>query len=130
MRIGKQIIDNEKGFTLIEVMIAIAIFSAGILATVAIQFAVVRGNTSGNVVNQEMMMGQWIIEQKKNGPDVTAVNSTVPGDVDQGPYTPTITVSNPIGGDTCRFITVTIDRAGGIGGHPVTIRTLTMGNGI
>lgn len=122
--------NNENGFSLVEVMIAVAIFSAGVLATLAMQYAVVRGNTSGNVVSQEMMMGQWILEQKKNVGNVVALDSTIPGDVVQGPYTPVLSVSNPLGGNASRFLTVTIDRPGGHGGHPVTIRTLTMGNGI
>jgi len=123
-------INNENGFSLIEVMIAIAIFSAGVLATLAMQYAVVKGNTSGNVVNQEMMMGQWIVEQKKNEGNVVGLDSIIPGDVVLGPYTPVVSISNPLGGTASRFLTVTIDRPGGRGGHPITIRTLTMGNGI
>ncbi|MCP4339283.1 MAG: prepilin-type N-terminal cleavage/methylation domain-containing protein [Desulfobulbaceae bacterium] len=120
----------EKGFTLIEVLMAMAIFSIGILASIAMQYRVVSGTTSGNVVNQEMMLAQWVMEQKKTGGDVTALTSAIPADVDPGPYTITITPSNPLGGSASRFMTVTVSRVGGIGGHPVTIRSLTMGNGI
>lgn len=130
MKIENRIVDNENGFSLIEVLIAIAIFSAGVLAALAMQYAVVSGNASGNVVNQEMMMGQWIIEQKKNEGNVVGLDSAVPGDIVLGPYVPVISVSNPLGGTASRFLTVTVDRPGGRGGHPVTIRTLTMGNGI
>jgi type IV pilus assembly protein PilV len=120
----------EKGFTLIEVLIAIAIFSIGILGTIAMQYRVVSGTTSGNVVNQEMMLAQWVMEQKKVATDVTAITSIVPAEVDPGPYDITITRTNPLGGNSSRFVTVTVSRAGGIGGHPVTIRSLTMGDGI
>lgn len=123
-------INTEKGFTLLEVLMAIAIFSIGILGAIAMQYRVVNGTTSGNVLNQQMMLAQWVMEQKKNDGDVTALNSTIPADVDPGPYTITITRANPLTGPSSRFVTVTVSRAGGIGGHPVTIRSLTMGNGI
>ena len=32
--------------------------------------------------------------------------------------------------EKARFITVTVTRNGGIGGHPVTLRCLTQGNGV
>lgn len=120
----------EEGFTLIEVLIAIAIFSIGILGTIAMQYRVVSGTTSGNVVTQEMMLAQWVIEQKKAGGDVTDITSALPAGLNTGPYTVTITPVNPLGGGASRFMTVTVSRVGGIGGHPVTIRSLTMGNGI
>lgn len=120
----------EKGFTLIEVLIAIAIFSIGILGTIAMQYRVVSGTTSGNVVSQEMLLAQWVMEQKKTGADVTTLTSAIPAEVTPGPYTVTITPTNPLGGNASRFLTVTVSRVGGVGGHPVTIRSLTMGNGI
>lgn len=120
----------EKGFTLLEVLIAIAIFSIGILGTMAMQYRVVSGTTSGNVVTQEMLLAQWVMEQKKNGGDVTTLNSTIPAEVDPGPYTITVTPLNPLASNFARFMTVTVSRAGGVGGHPVTIRSLTVGNGI
>lgn len=121
---------TEKGFTLLEVLIAIAIFSIGILGTMAMQYRVVSGTTSGNVVTQEMLLAQWVMEEKKNGGDVTALDSTVPAGIAPGPYTITVTHTNPLGGSDSRFMAVTVSRVGGVGGHPVTIRSLTMGNGI
>lgn len=129
MRITKKTIMNEKGFTLLEVMIAMAIFSIGILGTVAMQYLVVAGNTSGNVVNQQLLLAQQILEEKKNGTDVTAVDTSIPAGMDTGPYNVEIDVANPIGGAASRFIAVTVSKPG-IGGHPITVRTLSMGNGI
>ena len=130
MKKYKRIASTEKGFTLLEVMISMAIFSIGILGTVALQYAVVGGNTSGNVMNQELLLAQQVIEEKKNNTDVNSINNNIPATVNPGPYNIDIQITNPIGGSMSRFITVTIDRPGGVGGHPVTVRTLTMGSGI
>lgn len=129
----KKVINNigkEDGFTLHEVLIAIAIFSIGILASVAMQYRVVSGNANGNVVSQEMMMAQWVMEQKKNQPDVTAISTNIPSELDTGPYDVSVSVSNPAGGASSRLITVTVTKQGGWGGHPVVLRSMTMGNGI
>ena len=49
-----------------------------------------------------------------------------------GPYTVVATPTAVPGDDVekARFITVTVTRNGGIGGHPVTLRCLTQGNGV
>ena len=43
---NKRIIFNEKGFTLVEVMIGITVFAIGILAVAAMQISSVKGNSS------------------------------------------------------------------------------------
>lgn len=121
---------NNNGFTLIEVLMAMAIFSIGILATVAMQYSVVAGNTSGNVQNQEMLLAQRIIEAKKNTPDIRDIDTSIPADIDPGPYTITITPPTTPLGSATRFISVTVDRPGGIGGHPITVSSLIAGSGI
>ncbi len=123
-----------RGFTLLEVMMAMAIFSIGILAIVGIQHMIVRGNTNGNVVTQQLMLAQRVMERLKNNAAPSSLSSSVQNDVDMngdngGPYTVRSTVTNPIGGNSSRFITVTVTKAGP-GGHPLTIQSLTHGNGI
>ena len=125
---------NARGFTLLEVMMAMAIFTIGILAIVGIQHLIVRGNTNGNVVTQELMLAQRVMEQLKNNPVPVNLTSTVQNNIDVfaangGPYTVTSTITNPIGGSSSRFITVRVSKAGR-GGHPLTIQSLTHGNGI
>jgi len=120
----------QSGFTLLEVVIALAIFSIGILATAAMQFRVVEGNASGNIVSQELLLAQWVLEQKKNSDDPVSIDDDIPGLVDPGPYDIDIRVTNPLSGTSSRFISVTVGRTGGLGGHPVTVQSLTMGNGI
>ena len=125
---------SSRGFTLLEVMMAMAIFSIGILAIVGIQHMIVRGNTNGNVVTQQLMLAQRVMEQLKNNPAPSSLLSSVQNGVDMngdngGPYNVTSTITNPIGGNSSRFITVTVTKSGP-GGHPLTIQSLTHGNGI
>jgi type IV pilus assembly protein PilV len=131
---------NQGGFTLLEVMIAMAVFSIGILGVIGMQHLVVRGTASGNAVTQELMLAQRVIEQIKNTGDPATLTGFVMNDVDMegedgGPYTVTTRVINPplgtpaVVGSTARFIEVTVTKAG-LHGHPMTIRTMTHGNGI
>ena len=124
----------SSGFTLLEVMMAMAIFTIGILAIVGIQHMIVRGNTNGNVVTQQLMLAQRVMEQLKNNPDPNSLTSSVLNSIDingdnGGPYNVTSTVTNPIGGNSSRFIRITVSK-NGPGGHPITIQSLTHGNGI
>lgn len=125
---------GSKGFTLLEVMMAMAIFSIGILAIVGIQHQIVQGNANGNVVTQQLMLAQRVMEQLKNNVAPSSLSSSVQNGVDAngdigGPYNVTSTITNPIGGNSSRFITVTVTKLG-TGGHPLTIQSLTHGNGI
>lgn len=132
---------GQGGFTLLEVMVAMSILTIGILSVVAIQYQVVNGNTNANVVSQQVFLAQRVMEEYKNNSNPASLRSEIRANVDQeglvagagrpgGPYTVQVEVDNPLGGAVSRFITVTVTRAGGIGGHPVIIKSLTHGNGI
>jgi len=127
--------NSESGFTLIEVVVAMAILTIGILAIIAIQYSVVNGNTNANVVTQEMYLGQLVLERMKNRetPAGLAANSLTGVDMEgnsPGPYNAVVNIYNPLGGDTSRFITVTVTKTGGVGGHPLVLHSLTQGSGI
>ena len=64
------------GFSLIEVMIAMALFSIGLLAVASMQGTNVRNNTTGNITTQASMLARARLEQLKSM-DITAL---VPGD--------------------------------------------------
>lgn len=129
---------SQQGFSLIEVMIAMVILSVGILSIVAIQYLIVNGNTNGNVVTQQLNLAQRYMEQYKNRPtpadleDLNLVNVDETGQAG-GPYDVSVTVENlpaPSKNAAARFVTVTVRRNGGVGGHEIAIKSVTMGSGI
>ena len=129
--------DPQGGFTLIEVMMALAILTIGILSIVGLQYHIINGTTNANVVSQQLHLAQRIMERAKNISDSKDLNDINLVGVDHegnpgGPYTVVATPTAVPGDDAekARFITVTVTRNGGIGGHPVTLRCLTQGNGV
>jgi len=70
---------NVKGFTLIEVMIAIIILAVGMMAMALLQVTAIRGGAFANQVTQASIYGQDKIEEIKNlnYPSVGNGNDTV-----------------------------------------------------
>ena len=129
----KIMLKDSEGFTLIEVIMAVVIFSIGILAIVGVQHRIVAGNANGNIVTQELMLAQRVVEQLKNNPTPGNLNSSTQNGVDVygnngGPYNVTTLIMPAISGSSSRFISVTVSKTGP-GGHPVTIQSLTHGYG-
>ena len=60
--IGQKVQTNSKGFTLIEVMIVMAIFSIGILAAAAMQMTATRGNASARKITEAIALAENQIE--------------------------------------------------------------------
>ena len=136
MKRDKKYIFNSRkdGFTLLEVLVAVAIFSIGILAVGSLQYIVIGGIAKGNIVTQEVMLAQSVLEELKNVPDPTDLSNFTLDNVDMsgegvGPYDVVAQVSNPLGHDVSRFISVTVTKEGPHG-HPITVSTMTHGNGI
>ena len=63
----------NQGFTLIEVLIAMAIFSIGILAVGTLILSTTRNNTNGNILTQATMLARAKIEEKKREADAGAL---------------------------------------------------------
>jgi type IV pilus assembly protein PilV len=128
-------LNRQQGFSLIEVVIALAIFSIGILAIAQLQISAVRNNTRGNLATQATMLAEAQIENLKNISNVTLLADSVESGIDQngaagGIYTRTTVISNPMGGDFSRQIQVTVQwvRDGRL--RRVILKTLTQGSGI
>ena len=50
--------DNQKGFSIVELMIALAILALSMLAAASMQYGSIRNNTSGNMVTQANMLAK------------------------------------------------------------------------
>lgn len=131
----KNYFNRQQGFSLIEVVVALAIFSIGILAIAQLQISAVRNNTNGNLATQATMLAEAQIENLKNTNDVTLLADSVETGIDQdgssgGIYTRTTAITNPLGGDFSRQIQVTVQwvRNGRL--RRVILKTLTQGSGI
>ncbi len=86
---------EKKGFTLIEVMIAILILGVGMLAMALLQVTAIRGGSFANQVTQASIYGQDKIEELKNASYSAVTNGNDAIQSGNGiTYTRTWTVTN------------------------------------
>ena len=84
---NKIIQKNQSGFTLIEIMIAMVVFSIGLLGVAAMQIAAVKGNSSSNglteaaTIAQNKMEELMILDNYQTDPDLTNGPHVLPGTV-------------------------------------------------
>ena len=136
---------EEKGVTLIDVMISIAILAVGIMAVAKLQIATAKNTTNGNVLTMATMLAHSHLEQIKNVSDISDLDDaahplvvTQRFDTDgnaaaDGLYQIT-TVVNPAGGGIgalARDVEVTVSWSRVWGANKrVVLRTVTQGNGV
>jgi prepilin-type N-terminal cleavage/methylation domain-containing protein len=127
---------NDQGYSLIEVLIAMAIFSIGILAVGSMQFWNVRNNTTGNIMTQATNLARAQMEVLKNVSDVTALADGAHPDnpVDEngnpgGIFNCSWVVTNPLGGSTTRQVEVSVSWARQGQNRVVLLTSITRGNG-
>jgi prepilin-type N-terminal cleavage/methylation domain-containing protein len=106
-------LNNPSGYTIIEVLIAVAIFSIGILGMASLELSTARNIKTGNLVTQATMLARDTIETLKRVPDVTTLSNGAETDIDVqgnpgGLFDRSWTISNPLGGGNTRQITVTV----------------------
>ena len=68
-------LDTDQGFTLIEILVAIGIFSIGILAIAQLQLWNIKNNTTGNITTMATMLARQQMETLKNEADITTLSS-------------------------------------------------------
>jgi prepilin-type N-terminal cleavage/methylation domain-containing protein len=130
------VLGGAKGFTLIETLIAMAIFSIGILAVGSMQIWSVRNNTTGNITTQATQLARAQMEELKSVSDATTLTSgsdpNNPVDEDGnagGIYNSTWAVAAGPGTNS-REITVTVSWSRRSQNRSVVLTSITRGNGI
>ena len=131
----KSLFRNQKGFSLIEVAIAMGVFSIGALTVSQLLILSLQNNNIGNQITQATMLAEAQMEELKNTGDVTTLANSVETNIDQygqpgGIYTRTTTITNPLGGDYSRQVVVTVRWFGKGRLRRVLLSSITHGNGI
>jgi type IV pilus assembly protein PilV len=127
----------QKGFSLIELLIAMSILAIGMLAAASMQYSAVRNNTTGNVGTQATMLAEAQLEMLKNQ-DIDSA-ALVPGDYSDA--TPVDENGNPGGiynrswkieplGAAARRIRVSVQWNKFGGPRSVVVRSNTKGSGV
>ncbi len=75
---------KQAGFSLIEVMIAMAILAIGLLGLAGLQGTAINGNRHGNTISQATILAQETLEQIRNADydDITTTNFPASAAVD------------------------------------------------
>ena len=124
---------NQTGFSLIEVLIAMAILAISMLAAASMQLGSIRNNASGNMVTQANMLAKAQMEVLKNTADVTTLADGTQNNIDGdglsgGIYTRSWTVTNL--GTTARRIIVTVQWSKRGRSRTIVLSSNTRGNGV
>ena len=136
LKIRKKLAET-KGFSLIELLIALSVLAIGMLAAASMQYSAVRNNTQGNVSTQASMLAKAQIEMLKN----QNIDSTVLDPGDYNDPSPIDENGNPGGiynrswridplGATARRIRVTVEWNRFGESRSVVMRSNTKGNGV
>jgi len=101
--------DNNSGFTLIEVLVAMVILSVGLLGTAALITGIINGNKVSNRITTATVLAQDKMEEIK-GLDYSSVvsepRSSLPSPYDQ--YERQVTVIDPSPAANMKTVTVTV----------------------
>ena len=128
---------SQIGFTLIELMIAMAILGMGMVAAVSMHFGTARNNTNGNIITQANMLAKTQLETLKSqnvgllaagGPYPDPNNPVNAEGQVGGIYTRSWTIENL--GTDARRIAVTVEWGRFGSQRRVVISSNTKGNGV
>lgn len=124
---------NHNGFSLIELLIAMAILAVSMLAAASMQIGSIRNNATGNMVTQANMLAKAQMEVLKNRTDVTTLVGGVENNIDAagqpgGIYNRSWIVSNL--GTSARRITVTVQWTKRGRSRRIILSSNTRGNGV
>jgi type II secretory pathway pseudopilin PulG len=130
-------ISDSRGYLLLEILIAVSIFSIGFLAVGTMIVSTTRTNTTGNIFTQATLLAVETLEALKKDPVGDLVPDTYndPNNpIDEwgnkgGIYRRSWVIDDPIGYNTSRRVRVTVswERLGQ--DRRVELTTITRGNG-
>jgi len=110
---------TNQGFSLIEVLVTMAIFSFGILAVMTLMLSTTRNNTNGNILTQATMLARAKIEEKKREADAgtLTVGAETEANIDLqgnpgGIYTRQCSITASVGSSLQIQVTVSWTRRG------------------
>jgi type IV pilus assembly protein PilV len=129
---------DNTGYLMIEILMAVAIFSIGFLAVGTLIISTARNNTTGNIITQATMLAAEQLQHLKDTTDIATLETGTYTDSnnpigDQGNsggiYTRSWTISDPLPNNTARPIQVRVswNRLGQ--NRAVELTTITRGNG-
>lgn len=121
--IGTQL-KGDAGFSLVELMIAIAIFAIGIMAVASLQVSAIAGNGGARKLSDELVVAESLLEELMaqpydTSPDLADTSGTLvpPHQRAGGPYTMSWEISmldlNGNGTDDAKRIALTVTHNGG-----------------
>ncbi|MBF0589479.1 MAG: prepilin-type N-terminal cleavage/methylation domain-containing protein [Magnetococcales bacterium] len=128
---------KESGFTLLEILIAMLIFSIGLLAMARLQMEMTRGNAASKRITTATLLAEDKIEELKASGFGTLINNTytdpnnpvTPLGSSGGLYTRTWTIADYEGVTTMKQITVTITWSDEMGAHTLPLTTVVSNTG-
>ena len=105
MHCSKMKIKQQSGFTLLEVIIALFIFTLGILGVAAMQLRAIQGNSSGMRLTEATAQAQDILENVMQEPYASFIAAAPPTSTvtTVGPYTITRNIAAMPGVSTFTF---------------------------
>jgi Tfp pilus assembly protein PilV len=128
---------DNNGYLMLEILMAVAIFSIGFLAVGTLIISTTRNNTTGNIITQATMLAAEKLQNLKDTADIPALVDGTYSDAhpidDQGNaggiYTRSWTIASLAANNTARRIQVRVswNRLGR--NRAVELTTITRGNG-
>ena len=115
---------DDKGFTLIEVLIAITLLTVGLMAVATMQVSAIHGNKTGSDISNATFLAQDKLEELKASADITGESD---GSDQAGIFTRSWQIAPS--GTNSRSVTVTVSWVMGGHTHSVVISIISRGNG-